>query len=207
MGRVSQRAAFLDRDGTLNVRPREHGYVTSVAEFAWLPGAASGAARLASAGYLLAVASNQRGVARGLVDARILAELEGLIQRTLARHGCAIEAFRYCVHDEDAECSCRKPRSGMIVRLARELDLDLARSWMIGDSESDVVAGQGAGCRTALVGTAPARCEPDLVAESLDAASEMIVREDAQLGRRLRRDSPRTPRRARDRSIADRRRG
>jgi D-glycero-D-manno-heptose 1,7-bisphosphate phosphatase len=207
MGRVSRRAAFLDRDGTLNVRPPEHGYVTSAAEFAWLPGAANGAARLASAGYVLAVVSNQRGVARGLVDAATLRGLEDVIQRTLAQHGCAAEAFRYCLHDEGAECSCRKPRPGMILGLARELDLDLRRSWMIGDSASDVMAGQAAGCRTALVGSAPERCEPDLLAASLDVASEMIVREETRPRGHLRRSSPRTPRRDRDTSTADRPRG
>jgi D-glycero-D-manno-heptose 1,7-bisphosphate phosphatase len=207
MGRLSERAAFLDRDGTLNVRPSEHAYVTSVADFAWVPGAATGAARLASAGYVLAIASNQRGVARGLVDTTTLRAVEGVIQRTLAQHGCAIEAFRYCVHGEGANCGCRKPRPGMILRLARELDLDLRHSWMIGDSESDVLAGQAAGCRAALVGTTPKLCEPDLVAESLDAASALIVREDARSGRRVRRYPPRTPRRGRDTWTADRRRG
>jgi D-glycero-D-manno-heptose 1,7-bisphosphate phosphatase len=118
---VSEPGAFLDRDGTLNVRPPEHAYVTSVTDFALAPGAANGAARLASAGYVLAVASNQRGVARGLVDTATLRELEAVIQRTLAEHGCAIQAFRYCPHDDNAGCSCRKPLPGMILRLARRL--------------------------------------------------------------------------------------
>jgi D-glycero-D-manno-heptose 1,7-bisphosphate phosphatase len=207
MGRVSERAAFLDRDGTLNVRPPEHGYVTSVADFTWLPGAANGAARLAAGGYVLAVASNQRGLARGLIDMATLRALEAVIQRKLAEHGCAIEAFGYCPHDEDAQCSCRKPRPGMILRLARDLDLDLRRSWMIGDSESDVLAGQAAGCRAALVGATPERCEPDLVAASLDAASALIVRAEARLSRRVRRYPPRTPQQGRDTWISDHRRG
>jgi D-glycero-D-manno-heptose 1,7-bisphosphate phosphatase len=195
MGRVNRRAAFLDRDGTLNRRPAEHRYVTSPAEFAWLPGAARGAARLAAAGYVLAVASNQRGVSLGLVDRGVLRALEVLIQRGLAQYGCAIEAFSYCPHDERARCPCRKPRPGMILRLAGELDLDLRDSWVIGDSESDVLAGKAAGCRTALVGTVPERCDPDLVAPSLHAASELIVR----------RHRPGTPPQGRDRWTADRR--
>jgi D-glycero-D-manno-heptose 1,7-bisphosphate phosphatase len=179
MGRVKRRAAFLDRDGTLNRRPLEHRYVTSPAEFAWLPGAARGAARLAAAGYVLAVASNQRGISLGLVDRGVLRALEVLIQRGLAQHGCAIEAFSYCPHDERAKCACRKPRPGMILRLASDLDLDLRESWVIGDSESDILAGKAAGCRTALVGTVPESCDPDLVAPSLHAVSELVVREAA----------------------------
>jgi D-glycero-D-manno-heptose 1,7-bisphosphate phosphatase len=172
---VSRQAIFLDRDGTLNVRPPEHDYLRSPADFYWLPGAEEGAARLAKAGYALAVASNQRGVSRGLVEPATLRAIEALIQRGLARHGCAIEAFRYCVHEKDAECECRKPKPGMLLGLAQELDLDLHRSWMVGDSESDVLAGRAAGCRTAFIGTATESCEADLIAPSLNAASALIL--------------------------------
>jgi D-glycero-D-manno-heptose 1,7-bisphosphate phosphatase len=174
---LSRPAAILDRDGTLNVRPAEHGYVTGPEDFAWVPGAARGAARLAAAGFVLAVASNQRGVARGLVKPEVLSALEAVIQRELAGYGCSIEAFRYCLHDYEAGCDCRKPRSGLLHALADEFDLDLRRSWMIGDSESDILAGRAAGCRTALVGRAPGLSRADLVAPSLEAASELIVQE------------------------------
>ena len=197
MGRVTGAAVFLDRDGTLNRRPPEHRYVTAPEEFTWLPGAAQGAARLAAAGYVLTVVSNQRGVALGLVDEGVLRAVELIIQHGLAEHGCEIEAFAYCPHDEAARCPCRKPRPGMLLRLAGQLNLDLRRSWVIGDSESDVLAGQAAGCRIALVGTVPRTCVPDLVAPSLDAASELVLREDDQLSRRVRPDPPRTPPRER----------
>jgi histidinol-phosphate phosphatase family protein len=173
--RLRRPAAFLDRDGTLNVRPPEHEYLTSEREFVWLPGAAGGVARLARAGYALAVVSNQRGVARGLVTPDTLRAIERRIQLDLASLGCTIEAFRYCFHDEEDACDCRKPGSGMITRLAEELNIDLPRSWMIGDSESDILAGEGAGCRTGLVGQSPIDVAPDVVAPSLLAASELIV--------------------------------
>jgi histidinol-phosphate phosphatase family protein len=139
MGRVSREAAFLDRDRTLNVRPPEHAYTTSSNDFAWLPGAVEGAARLARAGYVLAVVSNQRGVARGLTDVATLDAIEAVMQPGLADRGCAIEAFAYCTHHEHERCGCRKPQPGLILRLAREFDVDLRRSWMIGDSESDIL--------------------------------------------------------------------
>jgi D-glycero-D-manno-heptose 1,7-bisphosphate phosphatase len=172
---VSRRAIFLDRDGTLNVKPPEHEYLTAPEDFAWLPGAQRGAARLAHAGYVLVVASNQRGVARGLVEPAVLRAIEALIQRGLGRFDCVIAAFRYCPHEESAGCECRKPRPGLLLDLARDLDLDLSRSWMIGDSNTDVLAGQAAGCRTVLIGPARPTCAPDLIAPSLDVASALIL--------------------------------
>ena len=172
-------AIFLDRDGTLNVKPPEGDYVRGRSQFHWLPGAAEGAAALAQAGFALFVVSNQRGVARGLVAEATLAGIEAEIQTALRSRGAQIEAFTYCRHDLDARCDCRKPRPGMILSLAAERGLRLDRSWMIGDSVSDVASGQRAGCRTVLL------CEPghvsdpgtvpDLVSPSLLRASELIV--------------------------------
>lgn len=185
MDRLSDRAIFLDRDGVLNVRPPEHDYVRSVAGFHWLPGAAAGAAQLAAAGYVLTVVSNQRGLARGLVTPQVLAEIETLIQSELEQRGTRIAAFRYCPHDLDAGCWCRKPKPGMILGLARELGLDMLRSWTIGDSVSDVTAGRMAGTRTVLVSADRAAIPretagiADLVAPSLLAASELILSRSA----------------------------
>jgi D-glycero-D-manno-heptose 1,7-bisphosphate phosphatase len=175
VGGVSKHGVFLDRDGTLNVRPGEHEYVTSEADFVWLPGAAEGAARLARAGYVLTVVSNQRGVARGLVHPSLLRRIEELIQDELARYGCSIVAFRYCMHDLEDACDCRKPKPGMILRLARDLDLDLAGSWMIGDSDTDIRTGEAAGCRTALLADGGDDNGADVVAPSLAQVSELIV--------------------------------
>ena len=175
MGRLTRPGVILDRDGTLNVRPREHEYVASEREFSWLPGAAESLCLLAQTGYVLAVASNQRGVARGLVTVETLHAIEERIQHELAGRSCKIDAFRYCVHDDADGCDCRKPRPGMIFALARELGLDLGRSWVIGDSTSDIRAGEAAGCRTALIGALPEGIEPTIVATSLLEASELIA--------------------------------
>jgi D-glycero-D-manno-heptose 1,7-bisphosphate phosphatase len=174
LGRLIRRAAFVDRDGTINVQPPEHKYVTSLDEFTWLPGAVAGLARLAQQGFALVVVSNQRGVARGLVTRELLRQIEEVIQDELARHGCRVEAFRYCFHDEWEACDCRKPRPGMLLEAARELELDLKRSWMIGDSVSDIAAGRAVGCRTASVN--PARSDDaDVVAGSLEQAAALIA--------------------------------
>lgn len=171
---MSRPAAFLDRDGTLNVRPAEHRHVGSAEAFRWLPGAAEGAARLARAGYTLVVVSNQRGVALGTVTPAALAAIEEVVQSGLEPHGARIASFRYCPHDLEPPCDCRKPAPGLLLAAADELGLDLAASWMIGDAPSDVGAGRAAGCRTALVG-GDTDDAADLHAESLEAASRLIV--------------------------------
>ena len=172
---VTRRAVFLDRDGTLNVRPARHDYVRSPDQFTWLPGSREALAQLARAGYVLAVVSNQRGIARGLLTQETLDGIERRIEVDLRPFRCRITSFRYCPHDVRDGCVCRKPKPGMLLELARELDLDLARSWVVGDSETDVLAARAAGCRAALVGAVPSVSHPDVVAPSLADAAEVIT--------------------------------
>lgn len=166
-------AVFLDRDGTLNARPPPHEYLESADRFAWLPGAVCGVSVLANAGYHLFVVSNQRGVARGLVSPVTLREIEDTIQRELRARGCEIRAFRYCTHDLDEACLCRKPKPGMITDLAQTYEVDLASSWMIGDDSSDDLAGRSAGCRTGLIGDALGW--PTVRGESLQAVAGLVL--------------------------------
>ena len=159
------------------MKPAEHEYVTSTDDFDWIPGAREALRGLARMGYVLTVVSNQRGVARGLVSREALESIEQRIQRDLALAGGTIERFRYCFHNDEDGCACRKPRPGMILSLAEELDIDLAESWVIGDTASDVAAGKAAGCRTALVGGAQG--DADVVAVSLVEASHAIAADSA----------------------------
>jgi histidinol-phosphate phosphatase family protein len=177
-------AVFLDRDGTLNVKPAPHEYVRSVDEFSWLPGAVKALGRLARAGYVLTVVSNQRGIARGLVTWEALRAIEARIQHDLAAEDCSIAAFRYCPHELHANCPCRKPRPGMMHELAETLSLDLARSWAVGDCETDVEAGRAAGCRTALVGQERATAAADVGAPTLGAVASAILGEVQREGSR-----------------------
>ena len=165
---------FLDRDGVLNARPPEHEYVTSVDQFDWLPGAREAVVRLKRAGWRIAVVSNQRGVARGLVSPETLTEIEERIQADLGPDA-ALDGFFYCPHDLDEGCDCRKPRPGLIVRASAELEVEPGGSWMIGDDESDVAAGRAAGCSTILI--APEGDDPsaaDLVEPDLAAAARRL---------------------------------
>jgi D-glycero-D-manno-heptose 1,7-bisphosphate phosphatase len=172
---VRARAVFVDRDGTINVRPPPHDYVRSPRDFVWLPGAVDALVRLASAGFTIAVVSNQRGVGRGLVPLRTIQRIEAIIQRELAKQGVHVDGFRYCFHDPEVGCSCRKPKPGMLRAVARDLNVDLTKSWMVGDTLEDLLAGRAAGCATALIGDASSTMAADIVAESLDAVSLRVL--------------------------------
>lgn len=170
-----RRAAFLDRDGVLNERPAEHDYVRTADGLVLLPGAPEAVRRFSEAGYVVVVVSNQRGIARGLVTWETLRAIEDAIRRA---SGAEI-SFYYCPHDVDEQCDCRKPQPGLLLRAARELDLDLARSVMVGDAETDIEAGRAAGTRTILLSAAGTPTKADLVVETLGDAAEAVLSSDA----------------------------
>jgi D-glycero-D-manno-heptose 1,7-bisphosphate phosphatase len=155
------------------VQPPEHEYVTRIEEFELIPGAVEGLARLAGCGLALVIASNQRGVGRGLISEDILQATEELLQGSLEPHGVSVAGFYYCPHLIDDDCDCRKPKPGLLFDAARELDLDLKASWMIGDSATDIEAGGAAGCRTAYLGEDPG-IEATVTAGSLEEAAGLI---------------------------------
>jgi len=174
------RAVFLDRDGVINRRPSEGRYVTRWEETGFLPGVAEAIAALNEAGFRVIVVSNQRCVARGLVT---VADVDAIHQRMckeLAAAGATIDAVYYCPHEKHPPCSCRKPAPGMLLLAAHEHQIDLAGSWMIGDSDIDVAAGRNAGCKTAQLvaedqGTA---IIADVVAQSLLGAIHKILQSE-----------------------------
>ena len=147
-------AVFLDRDGTLI---EERAYLHRPEEVRLLAGAAAAVTRLRQAGYACVVVTNQAGVGRGLfLEADIHAVHEELV-RQLAEAGAQLDGMYYCplapisLDKASIDHPDRKPGPGMLLRAARDLDLDLARSWMVGDSLSDALAGRHAGCRGSLL--------------------------------------------------------
>lgn len=138
---------FLDRDGTL---VEDTGYPHRLSEFALLPGVPEALERLVAAGFGLAIVTNQSGIGRGLFQAEDFERFQARLHETLARHGIAIAACYHCPHRPDAGCSCRKPEPGLLRQAHRELGADLARSWVIGDRDSDVELAHRAGCRGGL---------------------------------------------------------
>ncbi|HET9714930.1 MAG TPA: HAD family hydrolase [Pseudolabrys sp.] len=137
-------AAFLDRDGVLNV---DHGYAHRAEQLQWIQGAQESVRLLNQFGYYVLVISNQSGVARGYFDETAVKSFHARMQRELAQHGARVDAFYYCPHHPDAvvkslavRCRCRKPGVGMLEQAAREWPLDIARSFLIGDKDDDMAA-------------------------------------------------------------------
>lgn len=172
-----KKAAFLDRDGVINRKAPEGQYVTRWAEMEFLPGACEAIRLLNDAGFLVVVVSNQRCVAKGLITTEELESMHARMSRELQAAGATIDAIYYCPHDDQPPCGCRKPQPGMLLDAARVHDVQLAASWMIGDSERDVQAGRSAGCRTARVvaDKESVHASADLVATSLLDATHKIL--------------------------------
>ncbi len=143
-------AAFLDRDGTINVKAPEGEYVETPGEVVLLPGAAEAVRMLNEAGVPVFVVTNQRGIALGRMTEEDLAAVHARLAELLAAEGARVDAWYHCPHDR-GECDCRKPGTAMLERAAREHGVELARSVMIGDAESDVEAGRRVGARTVLL--------------------------------------------------------
>jgi histidinol-phosphate phosphatase family protein len=152
---VSEKAVFLDRDGTL-IRNVPHNVDPARVELTPLAGYALKLLR--SNGYRLLLVSNQPGVARGYFSRSALRAVDERIQALLGRDDTALDGFYYCPHLPGGEvrhyavhCTCRKPQPGLLRRAAAEHGVDLGRSWLIGDVLDDIEAGRRAGCRTVLI--------------------------------------------------------
>jgi histidinol-phosphate phosphatase family protein len=160
-----RRAAFLDRDGTLNRPPAPGRYITTPSDLQLLDGVTDAVQQLRRSGYACVVVSNQRGVALGDMSENDLAAIDSRLRELVD-----LDGSYYCTHHLNAGCGCRKPEPGMLIRAAAELELDLARSVMIGDSESDLEAGRRVGCIAIKVEPADGAL--------LAAVSEVISRAD-----------------------------
>jgi D-glycero-D-manno-heptose 1,7-bisphosphate phosphatase len=141
-------AVFLDRDGTLTL---ECGYVTRPDQLRLLPGAAQAVIALRAAGFACIVVTNQSAVGRGLMTEADLADVHDELHRQMRAEGAALDGLYYCPAERDVDHPERKPAPGMLIRAARDLGIDLAQSWMVGDSARDVLAGRAAGCRGCIL--------------------------------------------------------
>ena len=145
------RYVFLDRDGVLNRKMPEGVYVSDWAQFTWLPGAVEAVARMKRAGLTVIVVSNQRGIALGRVTAMQLERLHDKMQDSLARNDAKLDAIYYCPHDH-GECRCRKPDTGLFEQAFQSFpQANAGNSVVIGDSLSDIQAGQRLGMKTIFI--------------------------------------------------------
>ena len=182
---MSDKAIFLDRDNTIIDDP---GYINHPDQVKLLDGAAQALVQLKAMGYKLIVVSNQSGVARGIVTEKTLSEIHDRLKQLLAENGAYLDGIYYCpYHPEGSiakyrrQSDLQKPKPGMLLKAANEMDIDLSLSWMIGDSARDIEAGHQAGCRTILIEkyqhfepNRPNRTAPDYKAVNMKEAVNII---------------------------------
>ena len=191
---TKQPAVFLDRDGTIN---EQMGYINHISRFVLLSGVARAIRKLNEHTIPVVVVSNQSGLARGYFPASLLDEVHKKMDQQLAAEGAHIDGLYICPHHPEAKekkyrkaCNCRKPKTGLLKQAAADLNLDLTRSFMVGDRWSDLKCGAAAGATTILVLTGYGRgdqqyigpqqeIQPAMVAENLNAAVDWIL---GQLG-------------------------
>ena len=156
-----QKAIFLDRDGTIN---KYVGFLTNIDQFELLPGVAEAIKEINASGYLAIVVTNQPVIARGEITFDQLQEIHNKMETLLGREGAYLDGIYFCPHHPDKgfegevpelkiNCDCRKPKPGMLLKAAKDFNIDLTQSWMVGDGKNDIQAGLNAGCHTALIGT------------------------------------------------------
>lgn len=156
-----QKAIFIDRDGTIN---KYVGFLRDTKQFELLDGVSEAIKKINQSGYLAIVVTNQPVIARGEVTYDGLQEIHNKMETLLGEAGAYLDGIYFCPHHPDSgfegeikelkfECECRKPKPGMLFKAAKDLNIDLEQSWMIGDGKNDIQAGQNAGCRTALIGS------------------------------------------------------
>jgi D-glycero-D-manno-heptose 1,7-bisphosphate phosphatase len=182
------RAVFLDRDGTLI---EEVGYLDRIDRLALFPDTIDALRMLQRAGLRLIIATNQSGIAQGLFSEQFVHDLHGHLTNLLAQGGVRLDGIYMCPHHPEAKlpayravCECRKPSSGLVKQAARDFDLDLTRSYMVGDRWRDLLSGQKAGTAGVLVRTGygatesnapPAGAAADAVVDNMAAAASWIL--------------------------------
>jgi D-glycero-D-manno-heptose 1,7-bisphosphate phosphatase len=168
---LNRRVVFLDRDGVINESPPDGGWVLRWEEFHFVRGALEALRRLDEHGFAVVVITNQSCIGRGLIT---LAEAEAINRRmadAVAAAGGRIAGVYFCPHSPDAECSCRKPKPGLIDQAVRELGLQPGHWFFVGDMERDIEAGLARGCTTILAGTRSPKSE-ESHAEAAEKAEE-----------------------------------
>jgi len=183
--RAPRPAVFLDRDGTI---AEEVGYLNHASRFRMFPFVAAAIRRLNEAGFPVVVVTNQSGVGRGYFPESLVHSVNEMMKNELGAAGAHIDAVYYCPHMSADHCDCRKPKPGLLERAARELLLDLPRSFVVGDRYADIELARNVRARSVLVRTgygegelawhsAKWHSQPDFVAEDLSKAADWIVRQ------------------------------
>lgn len=174
---MGNRAIFLDRDGTI---ARDVPYCGRLEDFELLPTVPEAIRLLNDNDFKVVVVTNQSGIARGYFTEDTLARIHQKMEAEMRKQNARIDAIYYCPHHPDDRCECRKPKTALFHKAVRELDIDLNRSWVVGDMPLDIAAGKALMCKTVLVTTGPQGGNgiinpPDCIAENLFTVAERIV--------------------------------
>lgn len=170
-------AVFLDRDGVINV---DKGYVHTIEDFEFFPGAIEGLQKLSSTDYKIIIVTGQSGIGRGYYSMDDFWKLTDYMLSELEKHDVRIDAIYYCPHAPDDQCACRKPNTYMIEQAQKKFDIDVTKSYMIGDKTADVKMGEQAGCKTVLIKGSPNETQyyqvrPDFTADNLFEAIKWCI--------------------------------
>ena len=207
-------AVFLDRDGVVNplIYHRDHGIVDSpftLRQFSVLPDVPRAIRLLNDLGFVVVIASNQPGIAKSHFEPELIPKIERKMRTALRPAGARIDAAYYCLHHPEAtvkkyrsNCGCRKPAPGLLIQAAKDLNLSLSDSYMIGDGLTDIEAGNAAGCATIFIGrwkaeyeqfVNPADLRPDFIARDLLEAAELIQANTTSMGPKARSGAAKLP--------------
>ena len=178
-------AVFLDRDGVINKKMPEGDYVKEWREFHFLPGVFDALMWLKNAGYIITIVTNQRCIERGIITENKLQDIHAEMTGYLEKMGILIDGIYVCPHDDTDNCDCRKPKPGMIIKAIKDFEkkgikIDIGNSFMIGDSENDMLAGKAVGLNTIRIAADP-RADTCLVKESLLGAVSAIISLEAKI--------------------------
>ena len=144
-----QSAIFLDRDGVINLERKD--YVKNLSEFEIFPDVAEAIDLLRKKNFLVIIITNQSAINRKLLDVNTLETIHEYFQKYLKKNNTYVDAIYYCPHLPEEDCSCRKPKPGLIFNAAKDFKINLKKSWMIGDSKKDIDAANSAGCNSILL--------------------------------------------------------
>lgn len=175
--RADVKAVFLDRDGTINInRP---GCVREISQFKFAPGAVSALKKLSKTDYKIIIVTNQSGIGRGYFKEKDLKKIHQWMLKKLREAGARIDKIYYCPHHPEDNCSCRKPKIEMFLRAVADFNINLSKSWFVGDDDKDVIAGREANIKTIKIGKRMPKnlkLEPNYYVKGLLEAANIIIK-------------------------------
>jgi D-glycero-D-manno-heptose 1,7-bisphosphate phosphatase len=166
-------AVFLDRDGVINFARKD--YVKSAEEFVFIPGALEGLRNLATLNFPIIIVTNQSVVGRGIITSEKLDRINEHMIETVKKNGGRIDRVFSCPHKPEEDCDCRKPATGLFKEATKVFPISLSDSWLIGDAETDRVAGESVGCKTVMI--------QSNTENALKMAVQHMLREHSPLGK------------------------